>query len=808
MVCWPEHSPASYHHPNPGRRKGTRPSRIYFSPPIAHFVTSLSDSRAFKHGRWTRYISNTVSALLGPPHTNCLNKLFAGSTPEIDSFITHSQQFTSMSSQSNSRILSVLGLAMTRLQRHTLSNQKEDLDKAILHFTESILLPPRLWLEHGPLIHSALFLLALALVKRLVVSKLPEDAISAAKYLRYLVHQPHAAFGIPRHAVITMLVDVLNHQIKLTDSSVVQNIEEMAVLCHELLTSNASEDDTTHAVTLISEHVLTNIALWLPDRPVHQIIKCLRAARMHKPDHRQAHFALAVSLGTHYYVTFDNDDYEKAASVLDEIITSESLGDSRGEFVAEAQWFVTMLALTRSKTHEIPEYLEEAMYRTRAFHAASSSVKKPFRPPGPLGDFDLDDTAKKRFDYFGSIEGPEASSSNPPLSRPAPEMSFGKYEAELRQFEAEFSQIDKKLGLLKELVTEIQTSDMTKIHETLEKGRTILASSAPRDTAASCLFELFGAILYGAYKRTNKIEYLNESISTRRQVFERPLPQYLRFGTLHQIALSLLLRSKSFPGHRTHDLDEALELLSQCVNDGHASLTDRFGSACLWAHVARSTRHRRSIPTAYESALSLMEDILPFAPTLQLQHYILAASHYTHSMPLDYASYRVDLGNLDGAIETLERGRALLWSEMRNLRASSNQLLQTDPQLGHRFADINRELEELTKSIPPSHQLGKDDGAADGSRAVDGFGRFLLRQRGLLKERAKLISEIRALPGFENFLTSPSFDTLRSAASSGPIIMIIHSIWRSVILILLHDTSPSLISTPYDFYDRDRKSVV
>src|SRR6266702_1173650 len=77
-----------------------------------------------------------------------------------------------------------------------------------------------------------------------------------------------------------------------------------------------------------------------------------------------------------------------------------------------------------------------------------------------------------------------------------------------------------------------------------------------------------------------------------------------------------------------------------------------------------------------------------------------------------------------------------------------------------------------------------------------------LGQRMLLKERDNLISQIQALPGFDGFLTSSSFDTLRSAASFGPVIIINHSKYRSDILILLHNTSPSLIPTPHDFYQR------
>jgi CHAT domain-containing protein len=77
-----------------------------------------------------------------------------------------------------------------------------------------------------------------------------------------------------------------------------------------------------------------------------------------------------------------------------------------------------------------------------------------------------------------------------------------------------------------------------------------------------------------------------------------------------------------------------------------------------------------------------------------------------------------------------------------------------------------------------------------------------VRQRKLLDDREMLISQIRAVPGLDTFLKPPSFDTLRSVARHGPVIIINHSTWRSDIIILLHDTPPSLITTSDDFYAR------
>ncbi len=684
---------------------------------------------------------------------------------------------------------------MARIRRFSLSDEVDDLNKSVLHLTESILLPPQSWLEDGPLILRALFLLAFALWGRSVVSGLPEDAIYAAKYLRHLRDRPHAAFGFP-HLVAGLLVDVLASQVEMKAGNVMQNIEEMTALCHELLTSDLSGNYTTPAVTTLYRVVWSTINPWVPDQLLNPVIGCLRLARVHKPELRVARFILAYCLISRYCMTFVDDDYEEAASILDEIITSVSPGDRQDKVVNNAHNFMGGLAWTRSVMRKTPEDLEEAMYR---IHASLGSPSRDYSRS--FLNQTLEDTAKQRFLFFGPIEGLEASSKSgiSPSSQPVPAVSFGGYEDD----ESEFDPV-KEMRLLREFLSGIRNDDLTKIDEAIEKGRTILSSSDPTHTFVSPLLDLFGWTLFDVFQRTNKIEYLNEAISTYRQILERPSPQFLRYERLLQLSMSLYFRFMSC--HLTQDLDEVLELLSQCVKDRHtgsALPSARFRLACFWASVARDYRHP-SVSKAYESAVSLMQDTLFFAPTLQLQHATLAErSDTSHRMlALDYASYQVDLGQSEGAIETLERGRALLWSEMRHLRASIDQLMQADPQLGHKFAEINRDLEELTKSVPPSHKLSIDDGGADDVMAVDPFGRLLLKQRRLLKERDKLISQIQALPGFDCFMIPLPFDAIRSAASSGPVIIINHSKYRSDILILRYNASPSLIPTPRDFYRR------
>ena len=665
----------------------------------------------------------------------------------------------------------------------------EDLDEAISHLTKSILFQPHSWLPHGSMIFGVLYLLADALLMRSEMSNQPEDAISAAKYLFHLQDQPHEISNLPRHKVKMSLGNALAMQVKLEAGDLTQKIRQMAILCHEHLTSGSDMSDvyTTCLIRLIPKIVVPEILMLDLDRPMDEVIECLQAARKHRPDLLEARLALARSFFLRYCMTFANDDYEEATSILDEIITSTSSpGDIQDEYLADFQGIATRMATAlaklRSFAHRTPEYLEEAIYRASLDPTSAEDTSVIF---------DIEDTAKLRFEYFGPIEGVGASSGSSSSSQPVPPINE---DNEIHQA------TDKMVSLL---VAIRNNDDTTKIDEAIERGRTILASYSPKDPFKGLLFNLFGDILQEAFWRINKMEYLNESISVRRQLSGDPYLQASRFMTLPKLSLSLLRRFVHSTGGCTQDLNEALELLPQCVNDARGYLPFRFSSACLWAYYARRFRHP-SIITAYKTAMSLMQDTLHFSPTVQLQHATLATYDDTHCMPLDYASLQVDLGQLDEATETLERGRALLWSEMRHFHASIDRLLEADTDLGQRFAAINRELEELTKSVPPSHQLTIDDGATDHLRAVDPFGRLVLKQCQLLKERDRLVSQIRLLPGFDGFMTSSPFDTLRSAASSGPVILINHSRWRSDVLILFHNASPSLIPTPDDFYNRAR----
>jgi hypothetical protein len=231
-------------------------------------------------------------------------------------------------------------------------------------------------------------------------------------------------------------------------------------------------------------------------------------------------------------------------------------------------------------------------------------------------------------------------------------------------------------------------------------------------------------------------------------------------------------------------------MFKPAFEETYSDVSDRFDVAWSWASIARRFSHSSTGP-AYQNGMSALQSSLAVGPTVQTQHTILGNPGRTLQMPLEYASYLIERDQLGLAIETLEHGRALVWSEMRGLRTSIDQLSRVYHTLADKFMAVSKDLESVAMSVSPSQSSHEDRvillDTAGGHEETDSFTRILQDQRRLMQERQAIVSRIRAMPGSEHFLTAVPYDTLQHAASGGPIIIINHCRWRCDIVIVLWD---------------------
>ena len=717
---------------------------------------------------------------------------------DLDASISHYQRILSSLPRSDPlTFLLVDKLGCLYHDRYEQSEQKEDLDRAALHFTQMVLVSCLSRDIDGHKIIRAFFCLALLLLERADHFYQPSDAQYCAEYFRCLQSQPLAleAFGIPSYQTRALLVNALASQVNMGIGDAVKYIDEMADHCRELLAPDVPQSDLSMGAMALASVNYINPEQSSELEVLDKVIKCLREANR-RIDSRELALNFANDLTSRFAATHAIDDYKEAMAIFDKIISSESIGSCPGSYLEDAAYSSVYLACRRDLIYRNPEHLEEVAGRCRSFLKIISTDDPRRRTIAGI----LSLIMKSRSTSFGVTEDSQETQSDDAKVTDCPSFS-GLVASLLAKSTAGKTHWWMGSGRgehLRALESVCSTTDLAEIEHAIKYCRLLLASNPPSNDLIYRSAISLGNVLMHAFECTDKSEYLDQSVTTFRDMLQMPIKSYDRFPIIQRLLDALLARISYF-GERD-DIDEAMQLFSIASKDAYAEPQKRFMVSCEWALNARLNGHPTA-SIAYETAIILMEDTLLYAPTLETQHFQLFALHtFSEGLSMDHASYKVGKGQLKDAIQALEQGRALIWSKLRGLRPSINQL-PVKSHLANEFTAINRELEVLTMSIPPGIIINDNDGREDGE-GMDNFGRLVVSHRKLLAKRSELVSQIQAIPGFENFMKTRSFDDLRSAAANGPVIVINHSKWRSDILIVLHDAEPLLITTPSDFYRR------
>ncbi|KAN0134178.1 hypothetical protein V8E53_007950 [Lactarius tabidus] len=266
----------------------------------------------------------------------------------------------------------VYNQAELRWARYRLSQEKEDLDKSIVHSTEAILLPPVS--RDGNLLSNVFelfFHLAFALIERSEEFEQSEGIQHSIEYLRYLRRFRLDSTTVTRPVVTTSLIRALNIQVILDSGNGARDIKEMVLLCNEILLSGKSAADDTVAFLYLSKAASEEFNRGLPTEMLDEVIECLRdAVNVCPPGSYKVIYNLAWILGMRFLKTPSNEVYEEANALLERILEPGGCPDS---FRVSPSSLSVILAQARSILFAEPEYSEVAHSRLRAERAMFSS---------------------------------------------------------------------------------------------------------------------------------------------------------------------------------------------------------------------------------------------------------------------------------------------------------------------------------------------------------------------------------------------------------------------------------------------------
>ncbi|KAN0131154.1 hypothetical protein V8E53_011046 [Lactarius tabidus] len=306
-------------------------------------------------------------------------------------------------------------LAGLRSQRHTLSNQKSDLDKVITHSTEAILLPPT---QDTVFVF---FHLAAFLRSRFSYYGQPDDLKSSIKYFRFLRVNFHSleAFDIPdvNGDISSNLFHALVYNLVLTPDDMVQDLEEMVALIPEFVTTEILTYHQKHVIGCFTSVIPTTQMFCRKDTQLvaNQAILVLREATVLNPDlDVSLHFARC--LAARFKMTLAMNDYEEAIAIADTIVATHSPDNNPTEIQIYAMKLISVLLVSRLNSFSRPEYLEDAFHRIRSFVSCLPDEHRTIRTK--LATL-LNTLMHQRVKCFGVAGNWGGAPSNPPFEQRA-----------------------------------------------------------------------------------------------------------------------------------------------------------------------------------------------------------------------------------------------------------------------------------------------------------------------------------------------------------------------------------------------------
>jgi len=222
------------------------------------------------------------------------------------------------------------------------------------------------------------------------------------------------------------------------------------------------------------------------------------------------------------------------------------------------------------------------------------------------------------------------------------------------------------------------------------------------------------------------------------------------------------------------DLDEAFTLYAQLSQISHAvSLGSDLHAVKSWTISAEQFKHSSAL-TAYQTALRVLDDWQHVAGLLSSSHYFDVVSKATSSLAMDAFSCGVRHNALKNAVELVEQGRAVFWSQLARFHTPLNDISAS--------GDIGKTLAAEFKDLSFCLRIMLDSEASSEDHTS--------RIRQLTMQQDDVISRIRMIPDFSRFLLHPLFSDLQKAAEAGPVIVVNASQYSCNALIILSAKDP------------------
>ncbi|KAJ3533243.1 hypothetical protein NMY22_g7415 [Coprinellus aureogranulatus] len=213
------------------------------------------------------------------------------------------------------------------------------------------------------------------------------------------------------------------------------------------------------------------------------------------------------------------------------------------------------------------------------------------------------------------------------------------------------------------------------------------------------------------------------------------------------------------------DLDSSIDRYRSVAVDHFGSPRVRLRAARNWAHllVRHYPQKSQDIVDAFESAIGLVTLVAGLEQTVKGRCGRLTQ---IDGLASEAAAAACSLNRPDKALEWLEQGRCLIWTQLNHLRSPLDDLHVQNDELAKRFRDTAMRLENAGSS---QHQLDVYMTLPQKIRVE----KSAREQIKLAEEWKNLVETIRTIPGFEAFLQPRTCQSLVQGVPENGVVIVV-----------------------------------
>ncbi|KAG1720338.1 TPR-like protein [Suillus lakei] len=288
------------------------------------------------------------------------------------------------------------------------------------------------------------------------------------------------------------------------------------------------------------------------------------------------------------------------------------------------------------------------------------------------------------------------------------------------------------------------------LDEAIELHRAALLLCPPGHSDRSLSLNNLAIGLRNRFEQWGVPSDLDEAIELHRAALLLCPPGHSdRSSSLNNLAIGLQDRfeQRGVPS----DLDEAFQLYVQLSYLSHAVSHMDLAAAKSWVTSAEEMNHD-SVLVAYQTALTFLDQHVALLSSSSRHFDVVRMA--TSSLAMDAFSCSVRRGALTTAVELVEQGRALFWTQLARLSSPLDELSLS----GDTGAALKEDFTQLSSRLRSAFDQSTEDQSPQ------------IRQ--ITMQWDDVVSRIRMLPNFSRFLLPPLFSDLQKAAEEGPVIIV------------------------------------